>query len=58
MKGKTFIIAIRNKPFAELRPLDSQPPAPLRFGVMKGKFTVPDDFDAPLVEFEKDFYGE
>lgn len=28
------------------------------FGLCKGEFTVPDDFNAPLPEIEAAFYGE
>jgi antitoxin (DNA-binding transcriptional repressor) of toxin-antitoxin stability system len=59
MKGKSFIIAIRNKPFAELRP--HEPYSVERkviFGVLKKQFKVPDEFNAPIDEFEKEFYGE
>lgn len=57
MKGKSFIIAHRNKPFAELRPLEAQAHTPLCFGVLRGEFEVPSDFNAALDEFEKSFYG-
>lgn len=57
MKGRSFIIAHRNKPFAELTPLKQPLRLPLRFAVLKGQFDVPDGFNQPLPEFEKDFYG-
>lgn len=47
--GETLIIVRSNKPIAELRPIASR--KPLRpFGLCKGEFSVPDDFDAPLPE--------
>ena len=46
--GETFIITQAEQPVAELRPLtpDTKPQRP--YGLCAGKFTVPDDFDAPL----------
>lgn len=44
--GKEFVIAKAGKPIAKLGPLGSG--QPIRFGALKGKITVPDDFDAPL----------
>lgn len=58
MRGKSFLIAVRNRPFAELRPLPAKTPRKLVYGVLEGMFTVPEDFDAPLPEFESDFYGK
>jgi antitoxin (DNA-binding transcriptional repressor) of toxin-antitoxin stability system len=47
--GETLIIVRANKAIAELRPIHSSPQ--LRpFGLCKGEFTVPDDFDDPLPE--------
>ena len=59
MKGKSFVIAIRNKPFAILSPLPESFNRQKRlvFGAMKQRFEVPDDFNKPLKEFEKDFYS-
>jgi len=58
LKGRTFILAIRNKPFAELRPLSRNTPAKIVFGVLKGKFEMPANFNAPLEEFEQAYYGK
>ncbi len=44
-KGEEIVISRRGKPVARLAPL---PGRGIRFGVLKGKFTVPADFDAPL----------
>lgn len=57
MKGATFIVSMRNKPFAEFRPLSEQRVGPLRFGILKNAFHVPKNFNAPLSDFESDFYG-
>jgi antitoxin (DNA-binding transcriptional repressor) of toxin-antitoxin stability system len=47
--GETLIILRSDMPIAELRPIASN--KQLRpFGLCKGEFTVPDDFDAPLPE--------
>ncbi len=47
--GVTFVITQADKPIAELRPIESS--KQLRpFGLCAGEFTVPDDFDAPLLE--------
>ena len=48
-QGQTVVIAKRGVPMAKLVPLDA--PATKRkiiFGLMKGEFIEPDDFDAPL----------
>ena len=58
-KGKKFTIAQRNKPIAILTSVEStgQPERKLKIGVLKGYFTVPDDFDNSVSEFEDVFYG-
>ena len=58
-QGHQFIIADRNKPVAVIGPAP-QPDIGIRpkIGLMSGKATIPDDFDAPLKSFENDFYGE
>lgn len=47
MQGKEIRIAKAGKPVAKLVPLEAKQPK-VRFGVLKGKIKVPDDFDAPL----------
>ena len=47
-RGESFVIAIHNRPIAELRPADIQGANPRPFGLCAGEFQVPDDFDAPL----------
>lgn len=44
-KGEEIVISRRGKPVARLAPL---PWRGIKFGVLKGKLTVPADFDAPL----------
>jgi antitoxin (DNA-binding transcriptional repressor) of toxin-antitoxin stability system len=41
------VITVHGKPAARILPLDAEQPRPAlrRFGLDKGKFTVPDDFD-------------
>lgn len=55
--GKSVTIALHNRPVAELRPLRQPSTKKLVFGVLKNRFTVPDDFDAPLASLEDDYYG-
>jgi prevent-host-death family protein len=45
--GNEVIIAKAGKPMARLVPLASAP-RPKKYGLLKGKFKVPDDFNAPL----------
>jgi prevent-host-death family protein len=45
--GQDVIIARAGKPVARLTQLDERK-RKIRFGRLKGKFKVPDDFDAPL----------
>jgi prevent-host-death family protein len=47
-RGKTVIIAKAGTPLAKLVPLSSGPKRKLVFGLMKGKISIADDFDAPL----------
>jgi antitoxin (DNA-binding transcriptional repressor) of toxin-antitoxin stability system len=49
LEGETLVITERDRPVAEIRPLEaSRRPRP--FGLAAGTFVVPDDFDAPLPE--------
>ena len=45
-RGEEIIIARAGQPVAKLVPLAAGPAC--RFGVLKGRIVVPDDFDAPL----------
>jgi prevent-host-death family protein len=47
--GEDVIIGRAGKPVARLTSLESKR-QPIRFGALKGKVTVADDFDAPLPE--------
>lgn len=58
--GETVIVTSEEKAVAEIkRPAQSALSKTLRpFGLAKGEFTVPDDFDAPLPEeILRDFEG-
>ena len=46
--GETVVLARRNQPVAELKPTRKVPSTPRPFGLCRGEFEVPDDFDAPL----------
>lgn len=45
--GEEVVIARAGKPVARLVPLEPTPPR-RRLGSLEGKFTVPDNFGAPL----------
>ena len=54
--GNEIMIAMAGKPVAKLGPITKKPPR--RFGVLKGKIKIAEDFDSPLpddflVEFER-----
>ncbi|MBI5447407.1 MAG: type II toxin-antitoxin system Phd/YefM family antitoxin [Gammaproteobacteria bacterium] len=56
--GETIIIAKSGKPWAKIIPFDT-PKKHFKFGTMKGKIIISDDFNDPLpedvlVSFEKD----
>jgi prevent-host-death family protein len=55
--GEEVIIAKSGKPVARLVAIKPKR-APRPLGTGKGDFVVPDDFDAPLPDFEAEFYGE
>ena len=56
--GETIILCERNKPIAEIRPLPSAAKKKkVRLGLFKALFTVPEDFNDPLPEFERDYYA-
>ncbi len=48
-KGQEFVIARAGKPVARLVPNISEHSPPI-FGADRGAFTVPDDFDSPLLD--------
>jgi prevent-host-death family protein len=56
--GETIILSRHSQPVAEIRPLSKAPGGPRPFGLCKGKFMVPQDFNAPLPrEVISDFEG-
>lgn len=50
--GETYEICLRNKPVAVIQPIHNEQEKPVKRGVLKGKFVVPDNFDEQLAEFE------
>lgn len=47
MQGEEIVIAKAGKPAVKLVPMSPRKPE-LRFGVLKGKIKIADDFDTPL----------
>jgi prevent-host-death family protein len=58
-KGEPFIIAKNGKPMVKVVPIDTSTQKPTkRFGFLKGKISVPDDFDTLYQkEIEEMFCG-
>jgi antitoxin (DNA-binding transcriptional repressor) of toxin-antitoxin stability system len=56
--GETVILCDRNKPFAEIRPLDHRGSAPRVFGMSKGMFKLGPEFFEADAEVQKMFAGE
>jgi len=56
--GETVILCERNKPFAEIRPLDPRGKGPRVFGLSQGVFKLGPEFFEADAEIEKMFYGE
>jgi prevent-host-death family protein len=57
-KGERVVICKRNRPFAELRAVETTPAEPRPVGGAKGRLTVPDAFFDPLPdEVVGPFYG-
>ena len=46
-RGKTTIIARNGRPVARVLPFDKSKPQKIKFGTLKGKIVIPEDFDAP-----------
>ena len=46
--GEEIIISRNGRPVARLCQLEPRKRNAVRFGLLKGQFEVPDDFDAPL----------
>ena len=51
--GKRFIITQRGTPVAELRPIETQTARESKWGDMKGKIWIADDFCEPLEEMRE-----
>ena len=47
MEGESIVIAKAGKPVVKLVPIE-EPKPKRRFGILKGKIKIADDFDAPL----------
>lgn len=56
--GERVVISERNRPMVELVAISAPKTKKLKPGILAGKFSVPDDFNSTLKEFESDFYGE
>ena len=56
--GETVILCDRNKPFAEIRPLDRRGSAPRVFGMSKGMFKLGPEFFEADAEVQKMFAVE
>ncbi len=57
-REKEVIIARNGKPVGRLTAFAEKPRKPIRLGLAKGKFVVPDDIDELNPLIEKMFYGE
>ena len=56
--GEAFVVVRGDHPLAEVRPLGAAVDQLRPFGLCAGRFSVPDDFDAPLPEdILKEFEG-
>ena len=56
--GETVILCDRNKPFAEIRPLDRRGSTPRVFGMSKGMFKLGPEFFEADAEVQKMFAVE
>lgn len=56
-KGESFIIAKAGKPMVKVVPIEAQK-KPKRFGFLKGKIHLPDNFDQMDQEIARLLYGE
>jgi prevent-host-death family protein len=56
--GEVIVLCERNRPVAELRAISGREEGrPVKLGVLKDAFKVPENFDVPLESFEKEFYS-
>ena len=51
--GETVIIAKAGRPMAKLVPLDAPVKRKIIYGLLKGQFEIPPDFDAPMSDEER-----
>lgn len=56
--GETVVLCERNKPFAEIRPLDRRGSAPRVFGLSRGLFKLGPEFFEADEEIGKIFSGD
>jgi prevent-host-death family protein len=56
ISGDDVVIARNGKPQARITSLVPAK-GKIKYGLLKGKFTIPDDFDAPNPDIEALFYG-
>ena len=57
-KGERIILCDRNKPFAEIRPLNLSADGRRPFGLAKGRIHIPVDINKPDSSIEALFSGE
>ncbi|MHB1427006.1 MAG: type II toxin-antitoxin system Phd/YefM family antitoxin [Gemmataceae bacterium] len=56
--GEAFVVVQGERPLAEVRPFPVTAAQPRPFGLCAGRFTVPADFDHPLLDdILKEFEG-
>jgi hypothetical protein len=58
LQARRWLSPARGKPVARLAPVENSVPRRRIPDLDKGKIWVSPDFDDPLREFEKEFYGE
>jgi prevent-host-death family protein len=56
-QGEEIVISRGGKPVARLLPFEARPPK-REMGFDRGLYTIPDDFNAPMPDFEADVYGD
>jgi prevent-host-death family protein len=49
-RGETVVLARRNRPIAEIKPIRQRIDRPRPSGLCAGEFEVPESFDEPLPE--------
>jgi prevent-host-death family protein len=57
-RGETVVITRRNQPVATLNPVPRRRKTLRPWGLYKGLIDIPDDFNEPMLEFERLFHGE